>query len=530
MIAPPRAQDACPKFREIGRVRLSCGRAMSTSLPASLADILRREFDGTHPLIVIDTDDETEVRETAPNAIDASIEARHWSALRGISKGRFLDEFAKETEPPAAAFAWLIQQAPKQRSVNFFYDIGPHLGDARTARALKEAVDWARGLFGAIILVERGLKLPPGLAGEAHRVTVPIPNQEELEAIVRATVREVSQTRKLEASVRRSTLEAISRTMRGLTKRQAERVIIAAATEDDRFSDDDLERVMIHKRNACADLEGVLEFVQAPVSMDAIGGLGKLKKWLSDRHMSSTVDAESFGLSSPRGMLLLGVQGAGKSLAAKAVATAWKVPLLRLDAGALYDKFVGESERKLRDSLAQADRMAPAVLWIDEIEKGFASASSTSSDGGLSRRMFGTLLTWMQERSSSTFLVATANDVSALPPELLRKGRFDEIFFIDLPGEDARRAILGIHLSKRRRDPKTFDLPALVAATEGYSGAEIEAGIESALRDAFGEDQRPLETKDLAEAYRRSPPISVIMADRIAELRDWASSRCVPAE
>jgi hypothetical protein len=503
---------------------------MTIDAPKTFADLLRREFDGTHPLIVIDTDDESEVRDAAFYATDAAIEIRHWSALRGLTVGRFADDFAKETEPPAAAFAWLIQQAPKQRSVNFFYDLGPHLGDARTVRALKEAVEWARGLFGAIVLVERGLKLPPGLAGEAHQVSVPIPSQGELQDVVRSTVREVSQTRKLEASVRRSTLEAIARTMRGLTRRQAERVIVAAATEDDRFNDDDLERVMIHKRNACADLEGVLEFVQAPVSMDAIGGLGKLKKWLADRHMSSTVDAESFGLSSPRGMLLLGVQGAGKSLAAKAVATAWKVPLLRLDAGALYDKFIGESERRLRDSLAQADRMAPAVLWIDEIEKGFASASSTSSDGGLSRRMFGTLLTWMQERRSATFLVATANDVSALPPELLRKGRFDEIFFIDLPGEEARRAILGIHLSKRKRDAKSFDLDALVAATAGYSGAEIEAGIESALRDAFGDGQRPLETKDLLAAYDRSPPISVIMADRIAELREWASSRCVPAE
>ena len=503
---------------------------MSPATARTLSEILRREFDGTHPLIVIDTDDEAEVREQASAATDVQVEVRHWSALRGLSAGRFADEFVKDTEPPAAAFAWLIQKAPKQRSVNFFYDLGPHLGDARTVRALKEAIDWARGLFGAIVLVERGLRLPPGLASEAHRVTVPIPSESELEDIVKSAVRDVSQTRKLEASVRRSTLEAIARTMRGLTKRQAERVIVAAATEDDRFNDDDLERVMIHKRNACADLEGVLEFVQAPVSMDAIGGLGKMKKWLADRHMASSADAESFGLSNPRGVLLLGVQGAGKSLAAKAVATAWKVPLLRLDAGALYDKFIGESERKLRDSLQQADRMAPAVLWIDEIEKGFASASSTSSDGGLSRRMFGTLLTWMQERRSATFMVATANDVSALPPELLRKGRFDEIFFIDLPGSEARHAILGIHLAKRKRDVKSFDMPALVAATDGYSGAEIEAGIESALRDAFGDHQRPLETKDLVEAYRRSPPISVIMADRIAELREWAESRCVPAE
>ena len=499
-------------------------------LPGKIAQILARELDGTHPLVVLSTDDEAGVREQVIHAFDPMIECRHWSSLRGISKGRFLDEFAPDTETAAAALAWLLLQAPKHRSVNFFYDLGPHLGDARTARALKEAAAWARGLFGTIVLVERDVQLPPSIANEAHRVAIPAPDHGELLELVRSTVREISQVRKIEASVRRSTLETIARTMRGLTARQARRVIVSATTEDDRFNDDDLERVMIHKRNACADLDGVLEFVQAPVSMDEIGGLGKLKKWLADRHMASAVNAEEFGLANPRGMMLLGVQGAGKSLAAKAVATAWKVPLLRLDAGALYDKYVGESERKLRESLAQADRMAPAVLWIDEIEKGFASASSLSSDGGLSRRMFGTLLTWMQERRSSTFLVATANDVSALPPELLRKGRFDEIFFIDLPGEEARRAILGIHLSRRKRDPGAFDLAALVEATKGFSGAEIEAGIESALRDVFGDGQRPLETKDLAAAYHRSPPISVIMADRIAELRDWARERCVPAE
>ena len=330
--------------------------------------------------------------------------------------------------------------------------------------------------------------------------------------------------------MRRSTLDAMARSLRGLSRRQALRVIKAAVAEDDRLDDDDLARVMILKRNACVDLAGVLEFVQAPVSMDSVGGLGRLKAWLAERHLGSADEAAEFGLSLPRGVLLLGVQGAGKSLAAKAVATAWKVPLLRLDAGALYDKFVGESERKLRESLAQADRMAPAVLWIDEIEKGFASASSLSSDGGLSRRMFGTLLTWMQERQSATFLVATANDVSALPPELLRKGHFDEIFFIDLPGAEAREAILSIHLGRRRRAFADFDAKRLVAATEGYSGAEIEAGIESALRRAFADGKRPITTEDLIASFAASPPISVVMAERIEELRSWARERCAPAE
>src|SRR5258705_8661528 len=184
--------------------------------------------------------------------------------------------------------------------------------------------------------------------------------------------------------------------------------------------------------------------------------------------------AVAFGISPPRGVRRLGVQGAGKSLSAKAVATAWQRPLLRLDAGSLYDKFIGESERNLRTALHQAEMMAPVVLWIDEIEKGFASAASHSSHGGLSKRVFGSLLTWMQERKAPVFLVATANDIEALPPERLRKGRFDEIFFVDLPQRDARINIFAIHLKKRKRDPREFDLVGLADASEGFSGAEIE--------------------------------------------------------
>jgi SpoVK/Ycf46/Vps4 family AAA+-type ATPase len=228
-------------------------------------------------------------------------------------------------------------------------------------------------------------------------------------------------------------------------------------------------------------------------------------------------------------MLLLGVQGAGKSLSAKAVATAWQRPLLRLDAGSLYEKFIGESERHLREALRQAEMMAPVVLWIDEIEKGFASAASQSSDGGLSKRMFGALLTWMQEHRASVFLVATANDIEALPPELLRKGRFDEIFFVDLPGLEARHAIFEIHLARRKRDPNQFDLAALCEASEGYSGAEIEQAIVGALYDAFAA-KAELTTQHVLAALRNSPPLSVTMAEKVAELREWAQGRCVPAE
>ena len=506
-------------------------RVTPASDAPSLETTLRKDLDGAYPLVVIRSDDETEVGEALFGAIDPALTYRRWTAVHGIVPARMAGQRPVEgTENAAAALAWIPLHSSGVRTIDVFYDLCAHLGDARTLRALKEAVASARLSFSVIVLVERGGKLPDFVEAEGHAVTAAPPKEQEIEAIVRDAVKDVSKARSIEASIRRSTLDAITRSLRGLTRRQVRRVITAAVTHDNRFDDDDLEQSMLLKRNALGDLDGVLEFVQAPVSMDSIGGLARLKAWLHARQLSTADEAEEFGLSLPRGVMLLGVQGAGKSLAAKAVATAWKVPLLRLDAGALFDKFVGESERKLRESLEQADRMAPAVLWIDEIEKGFASASSQSNDGGLSRRMFGTLLTWMQERRSATFLVATANDISALPPELLRKGRFDEIFFVDLPDAMVRRTILSIHLARRKRATETFDMDALVAATAGYSGAEIEAGIESALRVAFAEGRRPLATQDLVDAYRASPPISVVMADRIEELRIWSRGRCVPAD
>lgn len=496
----------------------------------SIRDLLARELDGTHALVAIETDDEADLRDALFAAVPQDVAYRRSSAVLGLGDARLAGSTIADTEHPAGALAWLAKRSAAERSVTVFYDLCPHLADPRTLRALKEAIHRMHGLFGVVVLVERSLSLPAELEADVHLVALPQPTEIELEAIIRETIKDVARTRRIEASVKKSTLAKMVRGLRGLTHRQARKVVALAAVDDDRFDDRDLDTMLLRKRNALGDLGGVLEFVQAPVSLDEIGGLVRLKTWLAHRSMDRSDEAHAFGLRPPRGVLLLGVQGAGKSLAAKAIATAWQVPLLRLDAGALYDKFVGESERKLRASLAQADRLAPAVLWIDEIEKGFASASSTSNDGGLSRRMFGSLLTWMQERSAPTFLAATANDISALPPELLRKGRFDEVFFVDLPSPEVRKVIARIHLAKRRRTVADFDLDRLAAESEGCSGAEIEAAIESAMREAFGEGRRAVATDDIVRALKASPPISVVMSDRVAELREWATGRCVPAD
>jgi SpoVK/Ycf46/Vps4 family AAA+-type ATPase len=255
----------------------------------------------------------------------------------------------------------------------------------------------------------------------------------------------------------------------------------------------------------------------------------RLKKWLELRKDAFGPEAAEFGLTAPRGVLMLGVQGAGKSLCAKAIATAWHQPLLRMDPSTLYASYIGESERNLREALRQTEMMSPVILWIDEIEKAFASAASRSADGGLSQRMFGTLLTWLQEHEAPVFVVATANDIEALPPELLRKGRFDEIFFVDLPIAATRKEILAIHLRKRNREPEKFDVDELAEASEGYSGSEIEQAIISALHEAYA-NKRDVDTGLILSALRNSPPLTVTMAESVEALRAWAEGRCVPAD
>jgi SpoVK/Ycf46/Vps4 family AAA+-type ATPase len=234
-------------------------------------------------------------------------------------------------------------------------------------------------------------------------------------------------------------------------------------------------------------------------------------------------------LPAPKGVLLLGVQGAGKSLAAKCVAGAWQLPLFRMDFGALYQKYHGETEKNIRDALAVANAMQPCVLWMDEIEKGIAGDKSGESDGGVSKRVLGTLLTWMNDRASRVFLVATANDVSQLPPELLRKGRFDEIFFVDLPQAPSRVEILRIHFTRNKQDPAKFDLAALAAACDGFSGAEIEQAIVAAMYEAHAE-KKPLDTAMVAAEMKRTRPLSVVMAEKVAALRAWARERAVSAD
>lgn len=450
-----------------------------------------------------------------------------WSAASGLRDG-LVDSGKRvgSTENAAVALAQ-IGQLPG-RCICVLLDLSQHLGDAKTLRHFREALHYCRQNGSHLVLIDHADQLPAVLAVEAARFEVSLPDEGELDSIIRDAVRRVHRREPIEVDLTRRQLQTIIRNLRGLTRRQAERIITDVVLEDHRLDGSDMNAILAAKRRTLHS-GGLLEYVEAPVDLEEIGGLRNLKKWLRMRQDAVSEEAAKFGLSAPRGVLMLGVQGAGKSLCSKAIATAWQRPLMRMDVGALYDKYIGESERRLRDALKQAESMAPIVLWIDEIEKAFASSAARSTDGGLSQRMFGSLLTWMQEHQAPVFLVATANEIEALPAELLRKGRFDEIFFVDLPEPPTRREIFAIHLRRRGREPDKFDLDALADMAEGFSGAEIEQAIISALHQAFA-DGASLDTQRVVKALAESPPLSVTMAERVEALREWARGRCVPAD
>jgi SpoVK/Ycf46/Vps4 family AAA+-type ATPase len=320
--------------------------------------------------------------------------------------------------------------------------------------------------------------------------------------------------------------------LRGLTRMEISQVLADAILGEGKITSADISRAMKAKRQRLRQT-GVLDYIPPPEVAPEVGGMDNLRTWLARRADAWTPEARQFGLEAPKGILMLGVQGCGKSLMARYVAAFWKMPLVRMDVGALYDKYIGETERHLRTAFKVAAAMSPCVLWIDEIEKAFASANvgadGAKSDGGLSQRMFGMLLTWMQDRPAPAFIVATANDVTALPPELMRKGRFDEIFFVDLPDAEARKTIFSLHLSKRNRDPGRFDLPAMVNASEGFSGSEIEQAVVAAMYSAFAA-KRDLTNEDLIGELSSTRPLSVVMAEKVQALRAWAKDRCVPAD
>lgn len=455
---------------------------------------------------------------------------RIWSAVEGVREG-LLEGAAGQSQTENAAAGLYAMARDDRAELCVCLDLAPHLtADPRALRACRELIERLAARSGHLVLIDFDVTLPATISAQSTPFEIPLPEEDEIEHLVRRTLQRINRETPVDAKIGTRDLHRFIRALRGLTRRQVEQVVTEAALRDGRFCIDDMDIILDRKRAMMSD-SGVLQFVNTPADLSEIAGLRRLKAWLARREHALTDEARGFGIDPPRGVLMLGVQGTGKSLCARAIASAWKRPLLRLDPGTLYDRYIGESERRLRHALQQAEALSPCVLWIDEIEKGFAAAASQSTDGGLSQRMFGALLTWMQEHRAPVFIVATANNIDALPPELLRKGRFDEIFFVDLPDEEVRREIFAIHLRKRGWDPVSLgiDLDALAAASGGFSAAEIEQVVVSALHDAFASGG-DLTTDSLRACIEGSPPLSVTAAERVGALRRWAVGRCVPAD
>ena len=435
-----------------------------------------------------------------------------WDAVRGYEGV----EGARTLPLPALDY---IGAAPADQPALFVLrDFGVYLRDPQVARQLRNLARLLRGRRQTIILLSPSVELPPTLTEDVTVLDFPLPDAAAITAHLGQLLGG------LQTRLESGSQEALVKACAGMSLTRIEQVVRQGLAATGTLDESLIDRVLEEKKQVIRRTE-VLEFIHAAEEMDDIGGLRGLKAWLERRAMAFTERARRYGLPHPKGLLLVGIQGTGKSLSAKATAQLLRVPLLRLDVGRLMGSLVGESEGRAREMIAVAEAMAPAVLWIDEIDKGFRGVSSSfTGDSGTSARVFGTLITWMQEKTSPVFVVATANNIDVLPPELLRKGRFDEIFFVDLPTEAERREIFEVHLRKRREHRlREFDLAALAAAGEGYSGAELEQGVIDAMYTGFDE-RREFTTQDILDSLAATVPLSRTKQADIEALKRWAAA------
>ncbi|TVP14768.1 AAA family ATPase [Shewanella sp. KCT] len=472
------------------------------------------------PIVVIETYEEYRVIELLKRVSTILYQPLFtWSITQGLTRADVKMGTQKFNTDPTEILGQI--KSSSQQGIYVLCDFHPFVDNApKNVRLLKEIALEYEALKHTIVLVSHAFDIPPEIKRYCAHFSISLPDTAQLQNLIYEQI-DRARADGLLQSVDDDAVIKLAENLRGLTFDDARRLAHKAIVDDGAITHSDVDRINQGKFKLL-DMEGVLQFEYDTSDFSQVAGLHNLKKWLSQRSPASSAEGR---VDHPKGILLLGVQGSGKSLAAKAVAGMWQRPLLRLDMSALYNKYIGETEKNLRNALALADLMAPCVLWIDEIEKGL---SSGSSDDGTSKRILGALLTWMAERKSEVFLVATANDISALPPELMRKGRMDEIFFVDLPDDSVRQAIFLIHLQRRQLDPLNFDLAKLSQASQGFSGAEIEQAIISARYTARALEQCVSQQLLLGELMK-TRPLSVVMREKLAALRDWAKGRTVNA-
>ena len=480
-------------------------------------------IDSKVPIIALETHDEPAALQLLTRvAMQRKLGYFCWSITEGMNRLGFGAEFDDSARNDPAA---TLRQIKKQTTPALFAlcDFHPFLvNQPEHVRLLKDIAIAHERLGHVIVLVSHELDMPVELRRYSAKFALALPNDTQLLAIIReeanAWIKENSQT-SLQSDT--AVIKQLVRNLRGLTEADVRRLARGAIRDDGAITAADIPAVNRAKFELL-DMGGVLSFEYDTAKFSAVGGLKRLQEWLKLREQA----VHSQQRDRPKGVLLLGVQGSGKSLAAKAIAGLWGLPLLRLDMATLYNKFIGETERNLRRALDQAELMSPCVLWIDEIEKGLAGGNN---DEGTSQRILGTLLTWMAERTSQVFMVATANDVQGLPPELLRKGRFDEIFFVDLPEAKVRAEIFSIHLQQRNFDPARFDINSLAARAEKFSGAEIEQAVVTSIYTCSAR-REPMTTAHIQHAIDSTVPLAIMLAEKIEWLRGWAKDRTVSAD
>ena len=497
---------------------------MAASALADLELLIRAHY----ALIVLETNEPERAEELVRQAAsELSLHYYYWTRSKGVRRGNSAgDPFFEDTQEPVKALRYAEQDSA---GVYLFRDLAGYLEDQLVISHLLDVVWMFEARRGALVIVGNNVRLPDALRPHATFFKLPAPVYDDYRILVERLIREYSARMKVSVELTPQDRTRLIQNLMGLTLVEAEKIVTRQIVEDGNLRAKDIEGVIAAKRQAIQQ-DGLLEFYPPEHGLKDVAGLKGLKAWLTKRRtvVTDAQRAHDFGLRFPKGILLLGVPGCGKSMCAKAVATEWGLPLLKLDPANLYDKYIGDSEKNFKRALQTAERMAPVILWIDELEKAFAQGGD-EADGGVSRRVFGSFLGWLQERRGDVFVVATSNDVSRLPPEFIRKGRFDEVFFVDLPSPAVRQSIFEIHLARRKQQMSGFDLAALAQSTEGFSGAEIEESVVAGLFSAFAANV-PLDTAMLLAEIGNTRPLALTMTEKIGALRSWAQNRTVMAD
>lgn len=532
--------ETVEEMRALALVRAACVELNMAVFEWSIADGLVRS--GNHPAV-------------SPPTVQAQVEkTTSWSSRDGAthsetrvsnSGGGEAERLAKAMasalggEPAVAKSAIYNTCQPVQALANMesmtveavfvLKDFHRHMDDPVVVRRLRDVGQTFSANRRTVIITAPSITVPPELASLVEYLDLPLPDQQRLREIVEETFKRLSKTYTLKLKLDGAGVDAVAGNLRGLTEEEADRAVSQALVKRYAICPETVTDVLEAKKELLRH-SGMLEFIEASDNMAGVGGLDNLKRWLKQRQGAWEDKAREFGLEPPRGVIILGVQGCGKSMCARAVAGEWQLPLVKFDTAAVFDKYIGETEKRIQKVFQVAEGLAPCVFWIDELEKVFAGSGpdSASADAGVSSRLLASFLSWMQDRKAPVFVAATCNNVSALPPELIRKGRFDELFFVDLPNQAERKQIFSIQLARRKQNPSEFNLEQVVTAARGYSGAEIDAAVQTAMYASFSSKQ-PLNTQALLEALQATVPLSTTRAEEIQALRDWAGTRAVPA-